>query len=519
MIGNIYITGFMGAGKSTVGCLLAGLLGRSFVDLDQVIEKRLAMPIAEVFQAYGEDAFRQAEHRELKRVSRVQRQVVACGGGLVESEANRDLMRETGWVVNLAAGLETCRMHLTAGQTDTRPLWTDATELAERFARREIFYDDCDLKQQVGDFGAEQLAREVAGRAIPRDEFILDLGGEPCLVGGSWYGPEMVARQAGDRRVVLLTDRNVAELRLEAYRRLLPDPLVVVVPPGERTKSLAGAGRVYQAMVDGGIRRSDLLVALGGGVITDLGALVAATYMRGMRFILASTTTLGCVDAAVGGKAAVNLGQVKNLVGAFTRPEAVALDFGAFTTLQRRHRLEGLVEAYKTGLVAAPRLHGLIKEQMKPLLAGDVPLMAQVAVQSARTKAQVVGEDFRESGRRKILNLGHTYGHAVEGYNRYRVSHGRSVATGIMAAAMISANRGLLPLDAARAIVEDMAPLAPAMKAWPDAAEAWKIMRIDKKNQTEGQAFVLLEGLGRPLCVDDLVVSELEAALAGLKEL
>jgi len=205
-------------------------------------------------------------------------------------------------------------------------------------------------------------------------------------------------------------------------------------------------------------------------------------------------------------------------VGCFTRPEAVIQDIRALATLARRHRAEGLVEAYKTGLVADPGLARLVEEQMKVLLAGDLPGLAQVARRGARAKARVVEQDFREGGLRRILNLGHTYGHAVEGHSRYRVSHGRAVALGIMVAAAISQQRGLLEPAAADAIMRCMRPLVPAREHWPGVEQAWAIMQHDKKNQGGRVVFVLLEEPGRARWVDDVSPAELEAALTRVAE-
>jgi 3-dehydroquinate synthetase len=318
---------------------------------------------------------------------------------------------------------------------------------------------------------------------------------------------------AGGRRAVLLCDRNLARLHLERYQEVLNDPLVIVLPPGEGSKTLNGARKIYRAMLEARVERGDLLVALGGGVTTDLGAFAAATYKRGMDFALVSTSLLGCVDAAVGGKAAVNLDHTKNTVGCFTRPLGVILDLRALGTLARRHRAEGAVEAYKTGLAADADLAGFVRDYLQPILAGDLPAMARAAGLSARVKARVVSRDFREAGLRRILNLGHTYGHAVEGVNRFRVSHGRAVAAGIMAAAAVSEGRSLLDGEAAGEIMRAMKPLAPKPDKWPRAREAWRVMVHDKKNQNRRVLYVLLEQPGRAIWVDDVGPDELQRAL------
>ncbi|MBU0516321.1 MAG: 3-dehydroquinate synthase, partial [Proteobacteria bacterium] len=329
---------------------------------------------------------------------------------------------------------------------------------------------------------------------------------------------ELVATElVRDRRVVLLSERRVAGLHLDRYWQALGRPNEMIVAPGERSKSLTSARRIYEALLTAGVERRDLLVAVGGGMITDLGAFVAATYKRGLDFILASTSLVGCVDAAIGGKAGVNLGRSKNMVGCFTAPRAVILDVTALSTLPRRQIAEGLVEAYKTGLVADPGLAELVETRIKELLAGDLEALARVAVMSAKAKADVVGIDFKEGGLRSILNLGHTYGHAVEGHHRFRVSHGRAVAQGILVAAELSLGRGLIDPEQARRIGQTLAPLLPGGLTPPTPDEAWALMRNDKKNRGGRIRFVLLEGPGRARLADDVTRDELATAVARLE--
>jgi shikimate kinase/3-dehydroquinate synthase len=517
MSGNIYLTGFMGAGKSTVGRLLAKALGRRLVDLDDPVSRRLGLPISEAFFRLGEEAFRAAESAELRRLARRGALVVATGGGLPMDPANRALMRTSGTVVHLAASLEGCRSRLGSEQVAARPLWRDPAALERLFASRQEAYADCDLRVAVNGQGPEQVAAAVIRGLLGQDEFILDMEGRPCRVVSTWDAPSALAREIQGRRVAVVTDRKVADLHLERYLAMLEDPLVIALAPGERSKSLRTAERVYQAMLDARLERGDLLLAVGGGVVTDLGAFVAATYKRGLGLALASTTLLGCVDAALGGKAAVNLGPAKNQVGCFTHPQAVLLDLQALGTLPRAQRVQGLAEAYKTGLVADRDLTSLVEREMPSLLGGDVLGLASVVRRAARAKAGVVADDFRESGRRAILNLGHTYGHALEGWHRYRLGHGQAVAAGMMVAAALSAGRGLLAEEDAERIAGTTRALLPRKLEWAPAGEAWRIMLNDKKNQKGKVRFVLLRGAGQPVVTDDVTPGELAQAIAKVK--
>ena len=514
---NIYLVGFMGSGKSTVGKLLAQGLNRTFVDMDAVLEKRIGKPIAEVFATAGEEYFRTREHQLLLSLSRGRRQVVATGGGVPEKKENRWLMRGSGTVVHLQSDLASCIKRLSASETNARPLWKDRSFIEGLYQRRGNLYDESDLSLSVDGRSPGDVAQEII-RHLYRDQaFSTEMGGERSQVRITYTAPTVLGEVIRERRVTLLTDRRVAQLHLERFEPHLKAALAIVVSPGERSKSLDTAQRIYERLLAHRFDRDDLLVALGGGVITDLGAFVASTYKRGMGLCLVSTTLLGCVDAALGGKAAVNLAQAKNSVGSFTVPEAVLLDVTALRTLGRRQISEGLVEAYKTGLVACPELAQLVQREYKPLLSGDLPLLAEVVGLSARTKAEVVAKDFRESGLRRILNLGHTFGHGVEGAHKFKVSHGQAVALGMRVAVELSRSRGLIGDEDADKMQATLRAISPYRIEIPSLDEAWEIMTHDKKIRGGRMIFVLLKAVGEAVCVNDVSRKEVAMVLKVLE--
>ncbi len=518
MSDNLYLTGFMGAGKSSAGLALARLLRRRFVDLDDLVARRLGMDIPTAFAQLGEAAFRRAEAAELARVSRLERRVVATGGGLPVDPANRQLMRDTGRILCLDSSLEGCRQRLGQEGTAGRPLWRDAAALERLFDSRRQAYADRDAAVAVDGLSQRQVLEALAAAVLGGETFSVSLGGLVCPVEATTQGPQALAPLLKGRRVALITDRNLARLHLPRYLPSLADALVLTLAPGEGSKSLAKAQGLYQALLGARLERGDLVVALGGGVVSDLAGFVASTYKRGVDFAIVSTSLVGAVDAAIGGKTGVNLPQGKNVVGTFAQPAKVVLDLLALATLPRAQIAEGLAEAYKTGLVASPELFELVRGHLPAIMAGDLPLLARVASLSGRAKASVVSADYREKGLRRILNLGHTYGHALESFHRYRLSHGRAVAAGMMVAAALSAGRGLIPAELAGRVGQDMARLLGAGVAWPGADEAWKIMLNDKKNQGGRVLFVLLAGVGQPVCVEDVTPAELAAALAAAQD-
>ncbi len=509
MSSNIYITGFMGSGKTTVGRVLAGLLNREFLDTDPLLEREFGKSIPEIFRDEGEQAFRAAETALIERLSTQGRLVAATGGGIPVDPANRDTMRNSGKIAYLESSVDSCLARLDPQERDSRPLWQDVDAVRRLLERRKDAYADHDLSVSVDGKDPRAIAKSIISDLFPDRSFSARLGDRECPIVWSWNAPRVLSGLVRGSRVVILTDSTVAIHRLEAFVGDLGSPVVIEVDPGEGSKSMETANRLYEQLLEGHFDRDDLLVALGGGVVTDLGAFVASTFKRGMRFVLVSTSLLGCVDAAIGGKAGVNLGAAKNVVGCFSTPEAVILDIAALRTLSRNQVSEGLIEAYKTGLVYSAELATLVEQETQALLAGDQPLLAEVAEMAARTKAQVVSSDFRESGLRRILNFGHTYGHGVEGACRFGISHGQAVAEGMAVAAELSAARGLIPGDLADRISRTVRVLSPAEVDIPGFDEVWEIMRHDKKIKRGKLVFVLLEGVGRAICVDDVSREEL----------
>jgi shikimate kinase / 3-dehydroquinate synthase len=518
MRGNIYLVGFMGSGKSTVGRRLAQALHRRFVDMDLRLEERFGLPIPEVFRGLGEGAFREAEADLLVALSRRDRLVVATGGGVVERAENRALMRRSGRVVHLDACLETCVGRLSAEARAGRPVWTDEESARSLLGRRKELYGDCDLGVSVDRRGPEEVTQEIVAGLMPDRSLTTMLDAQPCPISCTWNAPEAVQRLLRERKALLLADTRVAKPHLAWFLEALGNPPAFIVPQGERSKSLHMAQRLYRFLLQHRMERGDFLVALGGGVVTDLGAFVAATYKRGMAHILVSTTLLGCVDAAIGGKAALNLSGDKNVIGAFTKPSGVVLDMTALATLPGSRLREGIVEAYKTGLMASPQLVEHVSRGLAALLEGDLPALHELVGLCAEAKARLVSEDFREGGVRRILNFGHTFGHALEGQRRFRLTHGQAVGSGMIVAARISRNRGLLSSGQAEQITATIRRLVSPPAPCPDVEEIWTRMQNDKKVSGGRIVFALLRGVGDPVIAEDVSKEEMAAAMGALRE-
>jgi len=299
------------------------------------------------------------------------------------------------------------------------------------------------------------------------------------------------------------------------------------VPPGESSKTLAQAGELHDACLRAGLDRGSVVIALGGGVVTDLAGFVAATYMRGIPWVAVSTTLLGQVDAAVGGKTAVDHPECKNLIGAFHQPSSVLCDVATLATLPEEELRTGLAEVVKHAMIRDAELFARLEREAAAVLARDPAVLEQIVARNVHIKVEVVSADERESDLRRILNYGHTIGHALE--SLLNLAHGRAVALGMMAETWIAERRGLVGrgvVERQKALLERFGlptalPPSPSglRRTGPkplDPDRCQEIMRHDKKAEAGRLCFVLPEAIGRVRVVQDVTDEEIRAALASL---
>jgi len=320
-------------------------------------------------------------------------------------------------------------------------------------------------------------------------------------------------------RCAILSDANVAPLYGEQVSGSLEEagfaPETVVIPAGEDQKSLAGLGSICERFVEMGLDRQSLVVALGGGVVGDVGGFAAATYMRGVPCVQAPTTLLAQVDSSVGGKTAVNLPQGKNLVGVFHQPLGVLIDVSVLGTLPARELRAGMVEVVKYGIIRDAGFFGWIEEELDGLLAADGGALLHAVRRSCEIKAEVVSQDEREGGRRAILNYGHTVGHALEALSAYHdFLHGEAVAVGMeVASALAAGHLGLGERDAARqhAVLERLG--MPTRIRSLDAAQIEQKILRDKKTIGGRPHFVLARRIGEVAICDDVPPEAVRDAL------
>jgi 3-dehydroquinate synthase len=330
----------------------------------------------------------------------------------------------------------------------------------------------------------------------------------PILIGAGLLGSrELFAAHVPGRDAVLISNTVVAALYAAPLKAALHGRRIieVVLPDGEQHKTLASASRVFDVLIANRVARDAIVLALGGGVIGDLAGFVAACYQRGIGLVQIPTTLLAHVDSSVGGKTAVNHPGGKNMIGAFHQPLAVIADTDSLHTLPERELRAGLAEIIKYGLICDAEFFAWLEANIDALLARSPAALAHAIYRSCQIKAQIVGRDEREQGERALLNLGHTFGHAIEcatGYVEWL--HGEAVATGLLIATDMSHRMGALPssaLQRLRALLQRAGLPVDAPRI--GAARALDYMRVDKKVQSGRVRLVLLQALGRAVVTGD----------------
>jgi len=537
MIRHLYLVGAMGSGKTTVGELVAQRLGMFFTDLDRDVEWMAGQTIAELFAQRGEEAFRQLEREALARTIVMIDTVVATGGGAVLREDNRALMRRKGWVIYLRASPETLWQRLQHA-TDRPLLRTESPyETLRAIAQqREPLYQEADWVIDTDALCPEEVADAIVRVLKPTPDAPLIISVLPSqpheypvqvAPGSATSALQAILQRTQPTRVAILTHpklRGYADPLLAGFTQNGVPAHLITLPSGERAKSLRVAERLYAQLLKVGCDRGSLLVIIGGGVLGDLGGFVAATYMRGIPYVQIPTTLLAQVDSSVGGKVAVDLPQGKNLVGAFHQPRTTLVDPETLRTLPLRHWRNGFAEMLKYGAALQVglwrRLQTMIEaELITPRRVRKVPTLWTLPIaRCISLKAQIVSEDERDlSGRRALLNFGHTVGHAIEAALGYRGwLHGEAIAAGMVAEAEIGRILGVTPPEVADELRETIAQagLPTRLPAGVDADTLLMHMRHDKKRAGDSLSIVLLEVIGNARLAPNIPMEAIREALA-----
>ncbi len=496
----------MGVGKTTIGHRLAGRMGRRLVDSDELIEARTGRTVREIFEAEGEAAFRALEAAALvDALAEPEQLVIAAAGGVLLRPENREaLQRSDALVVWLRADPAVLAERASRGQH--RPL-LDGDPLAamERLLpeREPLYREAADAVVDTGtddpDTVAERVAEVVSG--IRRVTVRLGNRSYDVVVGHGAVGALRGMVPATARRAAVVSQATVpfaVDVPITTERLEIGD--------GEAAKTLTTVELLARGFAQVGLTRDDVVIAVGGGLVTDVAGFAAATWHRGVPVVHVATTLLAMVDAAIGGKTGVNLPEGKNLVGAFWQPSGVVCDLDALATLPPRERRSGDGEMAK--------YHFLTGDDLDAMAPTD-----RVA-RCVEIKAAVVSEDEREGGRRAILNYGHTLGHALEIATEHRLTHGEAVGIGLVYAAELARRLDRIGLDRVaehRAVVGGTYGLPTTVPAGVDADALLTLMGRDKKARSGGLTFVL-DGPGGVELVADVPEAAVRAALAGVSD-
>ncbi len=341
----------------------------------------------------------------------------------------------------------------------------------------------------------------------------------PIRIGRGLLGSQDLTGFLAGERVMIVTNETVAPLYLDKARACFPGKRVdeVILPDGEQYKDWQTLNRIFDALLSHRHGRTTTLVALGGGVIGDMAGFAAACYQRGVAFIQIPTTLLSQVDSSVGGKTGINHPLGKNMVGAFHQPEMVLIDTDSLTTLPERELPAGLAEVIKYGLIRDLAFLDWLEANMEALVAREPVALAEAIYRSCACKAEVVSQDEREGGLRATLNLGHTFGHAIEthaGYGEWL--HGEAVGTGMLMALDLSLRLGMISeaeqRRGAALILRAGLPERPPAGMTPE--RFLDLMAVDKKNVTGALRLVLLQGLGNAVITSDFDSRQLDQTLA-----
>lgn len=340
----------------------------------------------------------------------------------------------------------------------------------------------------------------------------------PIYIGPGLLNADLLRAHVHGSQVLVVSNETVAPLYLERTLAALAGLRThsLVLPDGERYKTLASAEKIYDALLDQRLDRQCTLIALGGGVVGDLTGFVAATYQRGVHFIQIPTTLLAQVDSSVGGKTGVNHPRGKNMIGAFHQPRCVLADIDTLGTLPDRELKAGLAEVIKYGLIRDRGFLDWLDANMARLLARDADALSYAVEESCRHKAEVVAADERESGQRALLNLGHTFGHAIETHTGYSEwLHGEAVAAGMCMAAHLSAELGWISAQNRERVDALIRKAGLPTEAPPmTPARFLELMAVDKKAVAGQLRLVLLKGLGEAVVTQDFAAEALDRTLA-----
>lgn len=519
MLADVVLIGLPGAGKTTIGMAVAEALNTDFIDTDVLVETLAGKQIREIFAEEGESRFRELE-LDAATDALAGQAVVSLGGGAVMNPAIRQMItgRKVIW-------LDVCVTTLTRriGMNKLRPLLLDdlRSQLTKLAAERISVYQQA-ASCRVDAEGPIDVV--VAAVLACLDRVVITVSSDHpydviighSIASGAAHYLDGVTRTAVLYPKVLAT--QVAEVSQD-----WPNPVMIEVPDSELAKTHTVLANCWSRLAEAGLTRSDAVVGFGGGTTTDLAGFVAATYLRGIRYVNITTTVLGMADAGLGGKTGINLDQGKNLVGAFWEPQVVLCDLDYLQGLEPTQVRSGLGEIIKCGFIADTAILDLVSSSPESVCDPTSQQFVEILSRAIKVKADVVSSDFRELGLgshigREALNYGHTLGHAIEKLEDFKIPHGFADSIGMVFAAEVASRLAMISqsdLDHHCQILTAVG--LPITYCGADWTTLRAVMNLDKKTRGSQLRLVLLDGIGRPKIVanpDESLLAQAYLAIA-----
>ncbi len=547
----IVLVGLMGCGKSSVGKRLASRLGLPFVDADEEIERAAAKSINEIFEDHGEAHFRDGERRVIARLLANGPQIMATGGGAFMHPETRQKIRDGAISIWLRADLAVLMRRVS--KRDTRPLLRHGnpeTTMRNLIDIRYPVYAQADLTVESRDEPHDVIVTEIINRLVKMnvtDPVVVapdkSLGEHrtvgvqlasrsySVLIGAGLlaHAGALIKAQLGQVKCCIVTDETVARHHLAALEASLSSEGLhagsIILKPGEGTKSFRELGPLCERLLEVGLERGDVVVPFGGGVIGDLAGFAAGILRRGVRFVQIPTTLLAQVDSSVGGKTGINTPQGKNLVGVFHQPSLVIADTSVLSTLSPRELRAGYAEVAKYGLLGDAAFFSWLEVHWPAILGNNAQPLTDAIETSVKAKAAIVARDETETGDRALLNLGHTFGHALEAWTGYsdRLLHGEGVAIGMCQAFRLSEQLGLTPTGTADRVTNHLKAVGLPTRiadipggpntVTANADDLLRLMAQDKKVLRGQMTFILARDIGQAFITRDVPPDTVRAFL------
>ena len=530
----LYIIGFSGTGKSEASKLAADALGWKLFDMDQIIEEEIGKPISQIFEQYGEEWFRDKESELLLKLSKENNCIISTGGGLPVKGSNFDIMNNSGYVLTLDASIDIIVKRLknksSEGENEKslRPklIQSSLSEITQFKSERSDIYAKSDFTINTNKLSVEEVANNIVYQAEKYVDQLNSLHFEQfdsfctnVLSKNNQYGvfvgldiykylPEVMNKIINKQKVYLLSDdgsKPYMRKIQQVFELAGKSTTTFVIPQGETSKSLTISSKIYEWLSYEHADRGDVLIGVGGGVVGDITGFVASTYMRGIKFVLVPTTLLSMSDSSIGGKTAVDVNKIKNLVGSFYNPSLVYSDLISLKTLPERQINSGWAELIKHGFIKdRDLLDQMIQIQDYKKINDNV---SSIIKKSIQIKGEIVTVDENEKyGSRIMLNYGHTLGHAIESStNLEQYTHGEAVSIGMSFAAKLSNHLNMLSDDDLKLHNDILKkfdlPVSPDNIDWE---KCFELIKNDKKVKNGKINWILLESLGKAVVRDNI---------------